>query len=87
MTDDVYVGYYYGGIKLFSLVFGIVDSLTAILLPRFSNLMAEEMKNLLQSLKKYIRLLLEFLYQYLLDCSLLVNMLYLFWVVIVLYHL
>ena len=41
MTDDVYVGYYYGGIKLFSLVFGIVDSLTAILLPRFSNLMAE----------------------------------------------
>ena len=41
MTDDVYVGYYYGGITLFSLVFGIVDSLTAILLPRFSNLMAE----------------------------------------------
>lgn len=41
MTDDVYVGYYYGGIKLFSLVFGIIDSLTAILLPRFSNLIAE----------------------------------------------
>ena len=41
MTDDVYVGYYYCGLKLFSLVFGIVDSFTAILLPRFSNLMAE----------------------------------------------
>ena len=73
MTDDVYVGYYYGGIKLFSLVFGIVDSLTAILLPRFSNLMAEGRDEEFATISQKVYLL--------------VNMLYLFWVVIVLYHL
>ncbi|MCS2582601.1 oligosaccharide flippase family protein [Bacteroides sp. BFG-551] len=41
MTSDIYVGYYHTGVKLFTLVFGIIDSLTAILLPRFANLLSE----------------------------------------------
>jgi O-antigen/teichoic acid export membrane protein len=41
-NSDSAVGYYTTGLKIFSIIFGIIGALTAVMLPRFSNLFAEK---------------------------------------------
>jgi O-antigen/teichoic acid export membrane protein len=41
-SNDSAVGYYTSGIKIFSIVFGIIAALTAVMIPHFSNLFAEK---------------------------------------------
>lgn len=58
IKNDAAVGYYTAGIKIFIIFFGVINSLTSILIPYFSNLIAlkkeEEFKNMLQKVYNFV---------------------------------
>lgn len=57
-SNNYAVGYYTSGVKIFSVAFGIIGSLTAVMIPRFSNLIAEnkgdEFEILIQKIYRFV---------------------------------
>jgi len=58
LKNSTAVGYYTAGIKIFTILFGIINSLTSILIPHFSNLIAlkkeEEFRIIVQKVYNFV---------------------------------